>query len=195
MNFAVRSFRQLERLVRQQTRLLSLLLISNVCERLHITALLTTISYNWKPSLLLEFYSESSAKWFKVWSAPGTTMQDFLDTNHCYFKIVMISLNDSLDSVRYFSKNFQFRFRNFASLANNYIPSWAGNVDQWNVDYVYLNIHRSNSDTIFHDITFAEKAPSLLKNYHLSFLIYPSEIKVGKLQGQSLIPIPSRRLC
>jgi len=113
-------------------------------------------------SLLLEFYSESSAKWFKVWSAPGTTMQNFLDTNHCYFKIVLIPL---IDSVKYFSKNFQFRFRNFASLANNSIPSWAGNVDQWNVDYVYLNVHRSNGDSIFHDITFAEKAPSLLKNY------------------------------
>jgi len=116
-------------------------------------------------SLLLEFYSESSAKWFKVWSAPGTTMQDFLDTNHCYFKIVMISLNDSLDSVRYFSKNFQFRFRNFASLANNSLPSWAGNVDQWNIDYVLLDVHRSKADSIFKDITFVEKAPSMLKNY------------------------------
>ena len=116
-------------------------------------------------SLLLEFYSEPLSKWFKVWSAPGTTMQNFYNTNHSYFKIVMIPLNDSVDSVKYYSKNFQFRFRNFASLANNSLPSWAGNVDQWNIDYVLLDVHRSKSDSIFKDITFVEKAPSLLKYY------------------------------
>jgi len=114
-------------------------------------------------SLLLEFYSDSQSKWYRVWGAGGETIQNFYNTNQQYFKPVIIAITDSL---KYFSSNFQFRFRNFASLANNNIPSWAGNVDQWNIDYVYLNRARSFADSVYRsDICFVNRATTLLKNY------------------------------
>jgi len=87
MNFALSSFRQLERLVRQQTRLLTLLLTSNVSIRLHITALLTTISCHWKPSSLLEFYS-SPWRPFNFTFNPGrwclSSVRKFHDKSFCH---------------------------------------------------------------------------------------------------------------
>jgi len=113
-------------------------------------------------SLLLEFYSATDTKWYKVWGASGTTMTNFHNTYGEYFKFITIPITDSL---KYFSKDFQFRFRNYASLANNSIPSWAGNVDQWNIDYVYLGKNRIGTDSIFNDLVFVNKAPSFLKYY------------------------------
>ncbi|MFH0866542.1 MAG: T9SS type A sorting domain-containing protein, partial [Bacteroidota bacterium] len=52
------------------------------------------------------------------------------------------------------------------SLANNSMPSWAGNVDQWNIDYVYLNKDRNMADSVYKDIAFVEPAPSSLANYY-----------------------------
>ena len=69
------------------------------------------------------------------------------------------------DSALYFNNGFQFRFYNYASIGNNNLPGLAGNVDQWNIDYVYLNVGRSMSDTLYRDITFINNAPTLLKNF------------------------------
>ena len=71
-----------------------------------------------------------------------------------------------LDS-SFFHPNFSFRFRNYASIANDVIPSWRSNVDQWNIDYVYLNNDRDKSDTTYRKLVFSERAPSFLKNYEV----------------------------
>ena len=98
----------------------------------------------------------------------------FYTQNNSYFKQIMIPV---LDSAKFFQKGFKFRFKNYASLANNSMPSWAGNVDQWNVDYVYLNQNRNKADTVKRDVAFVEKAPSMLKNYQSmpcsQFLVNP----------------------
>jgi hypothetical protein len=114
-------------------------------------------------SLVLEFFSPSSGEWNHVWSDTGCTMQQFYSKNNVWFKQVMIPI---IDSTNYFQKGFRFRFYNYASLANNNIPSWAGNVDQWNIDYVYLNRGRNKADSVYKDIAFVEPAPSVLKNYY-----------------------------
>ncbi len=100
-------------------------------------------------------------KWEHVWSSAGMTLQNFHDLYKTYSKQVLIPVRDS----SYFKNNFQFRFMNYASLADNTIPSWRSNCDQWNVDYVYLNINRNWHDTTYKDVTFVERAPSVLKNY------------------------------
>ncbi|MCK9398492.1 MAG: T9SS type A sorting domain-containing protein [Bacteroidales bacterium] len=101
-------------------------------------------------------------KWKRVWSSSGMTLAEFYQEYGTYSRQVMIPI---LDSVKYFRKDFQFRFINIASLASDFNASWRSNCDQWNVDYVYLNMGRSYKDTVYRDVTFAERAPSLLKNY------------------------------
>jgi hypothetical protein len=113
-------------------------------------------------SLVLEFYSPKDSIWRHVWASPGMTLAQFHGKYNVFFKQTMIPITDSL---LYFKNGFRFRFYNYASLANNSLPSWAGNVDQWNLDYVYLNKGRNMADSVYKDITFTEPATSVLKNY------------------------------
>jgi hypothetical protein len=101
-------------------------------------------------------------EWYTVWSSEGMKLDSFYNNYNTYSRQVMIPITDS---ARYFRKDFQVRFFNYASLSSANVPSWRSNTDQWNVDYIYLNINRSRSDTSFRKITFAEKAPSMLKRY------------------------------
>ncbi len=101
-------------------------------------------------------------KWQRIWSSRGMSLEAFNEEYGTYSRQVRIPI---IDSINYFRKDFQFRFINYASLASDNNPSWRSNCDQWNVDYVYLNIGRSYKDSIFSHVTFAERAPSLLKNY------------------------------
>ncbi|HNW96954.1 MAG TPA: T9SS type A sorting domain-containing protein [Bacteroidales bacterium] len=114
-------------------------------------------------SLVLEFYAPLTGEWKHVWSSEGSTMAQFYAKHGKWFQQVMIPITDS---ATYFHKGFRFRFYNYASLANNSMPSWAGNVDQWNLDYIYLDKDRSIADTAYRDIAFVEPAPSALKNYY-----------------------------
>jgi len=101
-------------------------------------------------------------KWQRIWGSQGMSLDDFYQEYGTYSRQVMIPI---LDSINYFRKDFQFRFINFASLASDNNPSWRSNCDQWNIDYVYLNTGRSYKDTVYHHVTFVERAPSMLKNY------------------------------
>ncbi len=128
-----------------------------------------------KDSLLLEFHSPLNfdtifgendttyvPRWDLIWSTGGGMQVDtFAVKNHGYFSQVLIPVTKE----KYLKKGFRFRFRNYASLANSYVPDWQSNGDQWNIDLVYLNTGRSLNDTSIKDIAFADKAPSLLRNY------------------------------
>ncbi len=100
--------------------------------------------------------------WHRIWAAGGQELDAFVEKNGSYFKQVMIPITDS---ARYFNKKFRFRFRNFASLADNSLLSWQSNVDQWNIDYVELDWERTAADTSHRDIAFVSDAPGFLKNY------------------------------
>jgi len=114
-------------------------------------------------SLVLEFYSPTTKNWKQVWSDTGSTLKQFHNRYHEWFKQVLIPITDA----NYFQKGFRFRFYNWASIANNSIPSWqSGNVDIWNLDYVYLNKSRNKGDSVYNDIAFVNPAPSVLKNYY-----------------------------
>jgi hypothetical protein len=104
-------------------------------------------------SLVVEFWAPAFKKWYRVWSAPGSPVKDF--------RIAMINITDS----RFLQKGFRFRFRNYASLAPAYEPSLKVNADHWNIDYVYLNNHRSFDDIVMHDASVVRSVGSLLQNY------------------------------
>jgi len=114
-------------------------------------------------SLVLEFYSPATGIWKHVWSDTGSTLQKFHKKYNVWFKQVMIPVKDSAN---YFQKGFRFRFYNYASVANNSMPSWAGNVDEWNIDYVYLDKGRNKADSVYKDIAFVTPALSVLKKYY-----------------------------
>lgn len=113
-------------------------------------------------SLVLEFYAPSQDKWYHIWSSPGMSLFSVDTMYGSFFPEIFIPIVDSM----FLQKGFQFRFRNYASISNNNYPSWAGNVDHWNIDYVYLDINRSKNDTIFEDVAFNDWKSTLLKNYY-----------------------------
>jgi len=99
--------------------------------------------------------------WTRVWASGGMKIDTFAQGNR-YFRRVMIPITDS---AKYFNDQFQFRFVNYASLADNSLMSWQSNVDHWNIDYVELDWDRSVADTISEDVTFVSGSPSFLKRY------------------------------
>lgn len=100
---------------------------------------------NREDSLVLEFKKNTS--WVKVWGTPGisdtTGISTFIDT------AVLV------DDAFYFVPDFQFRFRNNATII--------GNNDHWHLDYVYLK--DSTSTTGFDDMAVQTEPTNLLKNY------------------------------
>ncbi len=101
--------------------------------------------------------------WRTMWRAEGMTLEEFKNQYGKDFVQVMVPVKDSI----FFYKDFRFRFRNYASIANNVVPSWRSNTDQWNVDFVYLNYNRDISDSTYRVLTFSGKAPSFLKTYQV----------------------------
>lgn len=112
-------------------------------------------------SLFLEFYDANEEQWIKVWGVAGTDADTAGIRSHWPWKFAYVKIDDQ----RYFNKKFQFRFHNYASLDPNPKTGIAGNCDQWNIDYVYINTNRTAADSCFRDIAFVEKAPSMLQRY------------------------------
>ncbi len=100
-------------------------------------------------------------KWETVWKTPGMTLKAFQKKTGKDFLQVMVPVRRQ----DCFYKGFQFRFFNYASIANDINPGWQSNVDEWNVDYVYLNAGRSAGDTTFRAIAFSGTHPNFLKHY------------------------------
>jgi len=93
---------------------------------------------------VLEFFDGSI--WNEIWSVNGQTMTEFE-------KVVEV-----IDSAVYLTNNFQFRFRNYATIS--------GNFDHWNVDYIKLDELTSTSDfDELNDVSFVYNSPSFLKRY------------------------------
>lgn len=102
--------------------------------------------------------------WNRVWSTEGLSLDTWLQENPLqFFKQVLIPIRDP----QYLRNNFQFRFRNYASLEDNGVAGWASNVDQWHIDYIQLNINRSVTDSFPNDVAFVMPSQSLLKKYQV----------------------------
>jgi hypothetical protein len=95
-------------------------------------------------SLILEFFSPITG-WKRAWSVVG---QD-----GGAFKQVILPITDTL----FLKRGFQFRFRNYASLA--------GNLDHWHIDYIYLDDLRSSTDSLIDDIGITHNTLPLTQYY------------------------------
>jgi hypothetical protein len=133
-------------------------------------------------SLVLQFFNPIEEQWTTIWSAAGSSYNQFKEKYGVDFKAVIIPIINS----DYLSPNFRFRFYNIASLTNNDFPSWAGNVDHWHIDYVYLNAGRNITDTLPIDVAFQTRISSLLKDYTSMpwshFLKNPSQQMLSKVE-------------
>jgi len=96
-------------------------------------------------SLILEFYANDLDQWFRVWSINGDTVYPF--------RAAHLKISDQ----KYFKKGFQFRFRNYGSVA--------GALDHFHVDYVHLRALSNIDDTLFKDFAFVYPINSLLETY------------------------------
>jgi hypothetical protein len=96
-------------------------------------------------SLVLEFYAKELDQWFRVWSVNGDTVYPF--------RAAHVNISDT----KYFKKGFQFRFRNYGSLA--------GGLDHFHIDYVHLRPLSFFDDTLFRDFAFVYPLNSLLNTY------------------------------
>lgn len=116
-------------------------------------------------SIILQFrYYDTTTHtydWVTVWEVNGESIIT-------PFQQVFVHINDSIfnsfdtshiypDSLTFFTKAFQFRFIN--------LVSGYGDVDIWNLDYVYLNKNRSPKDTTMLDMAFVNEPTSFLKNF------------------------------
>ncbi len=108
-------------------------------------------------------YYEPSLKWNQVWHAEGMKLEEFKQAYGRNFVQVILPVTDTM----YFHKDFKFRFMNYASIANEINTAYRSNVDQWNVDYVFLDENRSKGDTTYRVLSFSESAPSFLKHYQV----------------------------
>ena len=97
-----------------------------------------------KDSLRLEFFRKSDSSWVRMWGVQGSANQPFQQ--------VMIPVDTSFQN-----NEFQFRFRNWATLS--------GNVDHWNIDYVYLDENRNYADTALNDVSFITNHHNMLEEF------------------------------
>ena len=101
-------------------------------------------------SLVLEIFKSSDTTWNRLWSKAG--YNPGVNDSSWHFVLLNVPANSG-----YFNNQFQFRFRNRATLS--------GSLDHWHIDYVYLNAGRTKTDSSFKDIAFGYQAPSILRNY------------------------------
>lgn len=110
---------------------------------------------------------EEEYVWHEVWSSYGCNVSEWVAEDPVqYFKQVLIPITDA----QYFRNNFQFRFRNYGSLdmdawTSGNIVGWSSNCDQWNIDYVRLDLNRRANDLYPNDVAFVSPSISTLKDY------------------------------
>ncbi len=140
-------------------------------------------------SILLEFYSEQDG-WQRIWAMGGIPLDTLFAQEGAYYKYVLIPIVED----KYFIKDFKFRFRNLASLNNNPQVAYVANCDQWNIDYIYINKDRNQSDSTLRELAFVETAPSMLKRYQsipakqytLNEVADKLQIKIVNLHSEAL---------
>lgn len=100
--------------------------------------------------------------WVSMWRAEGENLESFLANNDSmFFKQAAIRIDNEV----YLRDDFQFRFRNYASFPLTKTPdNFAGNISNWNIDYIMLDYGRSLADSFYYDIAFAAPAQSVLKD-------------------------------
>lgn len=113
-------------------------------------------------SLVLELYDAGANVWRKVWSCAGISADTLFARTGSYWQYQAVPIVGDA----FFSSDFRFRFRSYCSLDNASKKGLLSNADQWNIDYVYVNLNRTAGDSTLRDMAFVSPAPSLLSHYH-----------------------------
>lgn len=112
--------------------------------------------------LMFGYKLDSVMLWDHIWSTPGMTLDSFLIKNdNQYFKQILIPVTKE----EYFENEFVMLFYNYASIPSTMYPNDRSNVDNWNIDFIYMNKKRFSEDTSYPLVSFSEKSPSLLRRY------------------------------
>lgn len=112
-------------------------------------------------SLILEFWNAAQGTWVAVWSTGGVSVDSLVAaTGHRWQRV-----NVMIEDAAFLSVSFSFRFRNLCSLDSNPMSGMVGNCDQWSLDYIMLDAHRSRNDSTMHDVAFVSAPPSLLRDF------------------------------
>lgn len=130
---------------------------------------------NIEDSLVVEFKGADDI-WKRVWSTDGNASTDF---QQAYIPV----FNNAFDSLILANTEFQFRFKNYASLS--------GNNDLWNIDYVRLDKNRqpNSLDSVIRDVAMLYDFPNYLEHY--SMLPW-KQMQAGTDQFTDTIKIPVR---
>ena len=108
------------------------------------------------------FTTVTDTTWYHIWSVPGMRLDSFMLVNGGHeFQQVMIPITD----LKYFRDDFYFRFFNYASIVSNNLPANRSNEDNWNIDFIYLNINRSKNDTDYPMLSFSGQKPTFFNRY------------------------------
>jgi len=100
--------------------------------------------------LRLQFMNQHGV-WETVWSVENDNTRS---TEQFYPVILAVPT----DNDRFFSDKFRIRFQNFARRS--------GPFDTWNVDYIYINRGRTNTDVSFPDRTLVSPLSSIFGEYY-----------------------------
>jgi len=93
-------------------------------------------------------FRDESGKWITKLEIHGGTIENLGVFNQEFIRV---------DSAQYFHPNFQFRFQAFGNQT--------GSFDTWQIDYVYLNKGRSDSDLYSFDRTITSLPTSIFGDY------------------------------
>ena len=106
-------------------------------------------------SLVLKFgyNANDSIVWRHVWSTEGFESEDFTK--------VMIPITDTC----FFKDEFYVMFYNYGTLPTTMYPNDRSNMDQWNIDFVYLDKNRSITNDTYPLVSFTNTSPTFLKRY------------------------------
>ncbi|MBI9055179.1 MAG: T9SS type A sorting domain-containing protein [Bacteroidales bacterium] len=156
-----------------------------------------------KDTLILEYYSIDSTRWDKVWYVNFNETDSMLIENNVLESITDTIYGDTITNLKhkfqqvlipvnhnqYRKDNFQFRFRNYASLSSTESnESRASNSDHWHIDFIILNKDRSIIDTAINDISIIEPITSLFKSYEaIPYRHYPSVMNTEIKETYSIL--------
>jgi hypothetical protein len=118
-----------------------------------------TLYYNESIMIPCDSVFQFGTDWTYIWSAEGDSLETFIDKHGVFFKYVVIPIEDPV----FFRYDFQFRFKNYASISN--INSWKSNTDQWHIDVVYLDWNRSVKDRFRQEISFVQDPQGFIVDY------------------------------
>ena len=114
-------------------------------------------------TVLQNYVTLRKIAWHQMWATEGQSYESFLDEcdDNQYFKKVMLPITDTC----FFTEDFYIMFFNYGTLPTTLYPNDRSNMDQWNIDMVYLDMNRSIVNDTYPMVSLTNTAPTLLKRY------------------------------